>query len=112
MNPDGSDGILEIQAKRTIDFTAADSEFRDLVSRLWAASQSPEFRCIRYEMAVAVARTSTQIERSCQETLHWARQHLNAADFHRHLNLVGYASNGMRRFVSAFRGHLEAAGAA
>jgi hypothetical protein len=39
MNADGSPAVLEVQAKRTMDFTAADPEFRDVVSRLWAASQ-------------------------------------------------------------------------
>jgi hypothetical protein len=92
MNADGSSAVLEVQAKRTMDFTATDPEFRDVVSRLWVASQLPEFRSIRYEMAVAIARTSTQIERPYQEVLHWARRHISADVFHRHLNLSGYAS--------------------
>jgi hypothetical protein len=75
LDADGSSAILEVQAKRTIDFTASDCEFLDVVRRLWAAAQKPEFQSSRYEMAVAIARTSTQIERSCQEVLHWARKH-------------------------------------
>jgi hypothetical protein len=37
-NADGSPAVLEIQAKRTLDFTASDEEFTDIVRRMWAAS--------------------------------------------------------------------------
>jgi hypothetical protein len=111
LNTDGSSAILEVQAKRTIDFTASNPEYRDAVRRLWAAAQKPEFGSSRYEMAVAIARTSTHIERSCQEVLHWARKHSDAASFERHLGISGYASDGMRRFVQAFRHQLDSTGA-
>ena len=111
VNADGSPAILEIQAKRTIDFTASNADSGDVARRMWAASQKLEFKSSRYELAVAIARTSTQIERACQEVLHWARQHISAAAFDQHVQRPGFASDDMRRFVDAFRHHLVVAGA-
>lgn len=110
-NADGSQAILEIQAKRTMDFTKSDAEFADVVRRVWNAAQKAEFRTARYQLAVAISRTSTRIERSCQEVLHWARQLTNGVDFATYLGREGFASNGMRDFLAAFRKHLGATGA-
>lgn len=111
INADGSDAFLDIQAKRTIDFTGADANFADVVRRLWATSQKQQFATTRYEMAVAVARTSTRIERDCQQVLQWARQLGDGESFAAHVQRAGFASNGMRGFVDAFRNHLAAIGA-
>ena len=109
INADGTDAFLDIQAKRTIDFTRADANFADVVRRLWATSQMQQFATTRYEMAVAVARTSTRIERDCQQVLQWARQLGDGGSFAAHMQRAGFASNGMRGFVDAFRHHLAAA---
>jgi hypothetical protein len=111
VNGDGAPAILEIQAKRTIDFTASDAEFADVVRHAWAVANKPTFSSHRHEMAVAIARTSTAIERHCQEALHWARQHITGAAFDEHLRRPGFASEGMRHFVGAFRQHLATADA-
>jgi hypothetical protein len=111
INADGTAAVLEVQAKRTIDFTKSDAEFADVVRRVWAAAGKSEFACGGYELAVAIARTSTAIERSCQEVLRWARQHITGAAFDDHMRRPGFASEGMRRFVEAFRHHLAAASA-
>jgi hypothetical protein len=111
INADGTDAFLDIQAKRTIDFTRADANFADVVRRLRATSQKQQFATTRYEMAVAVARTSTRIERDCQQVLQWARQLGDGGSFAAHMQRAGFASNGMRGFVDAFRHHLAAAGA-
>jgi hypothetical protein len=110
-NADGTEAFLDIQAKRTINFTRADDNFGDVVRRLWATAQKPQFATARYEMAVAVARSSTRIERSCQQVLQWARQLENGASFAGHMRLPGFASDGTREFVEAFRHHLATAGA-
>lgn len=111
VNADGSDAFLDIQAKRTIDFTASNQEFADVACRLWATAQKPAFTTARYELAVAIARTSTRIERDCQQVLQWARQLTDAASFAAHMERRGFASDGMRAFVDAFRRHLANAGA-
>jgi hypothetical protein len=111
VNADGSPATLEIQAKRTLTFTASDTEFKDVVAQMWAAAQKSEFRSTRYELAVAIARTTTRIEHSCQEVLHWARQLPDGATFAGHINLEGFSSKGMRDFVEVFRANLVAAGA-
>jgi hypothetical protein len=60
----GKPTILEVQVKRTIDFTASDPVFRALIAQVAKAAAKPEFETQRYELAVATERTSTKIERS------------------------------------------------
>jgi hypothetical protein len=110
-NADGSAATLEIQAKRTLTFTATDTEFEEVVAQIWAAAQKSEFGSSRYEVAVAIARSTTRVEASCQEVLHWARQLPDGATFAAHINLEGFSSKGMRDFVEVFRANLLAAGA-
>jgi hypothetical protein len=110
-NADGSAAILEIQAKRSPTFTASDKEFTDVVAQMWEAAQKSEFKTIRYELAVAIARTTTRVEHDCQEVLHWARQLPDGATFSAHINREKFASKGMRDFVDVFRANLVVAGA-
>ena len=107
-NADGSEAVLEIQAKRTLTFTASDKEFKDVVAQMWVAAQKPEFEASRYELAAATARTTTRVEQSCQETLHWARQLPDGAAFAAHISRKKFASDGMRDFVDVFRANLAA----
>jgi hypothetical protein len=111
INADGSDAILEIQAKRTLTFTASDREFKDVVGQMWEAAQKPEFETGRYELAAAIARTTTRIEQACQETLHWARQLPDGLAFAAHVTRKRFASEAVRDFVAVFRGNLAAIGA-
>jgi hypothetical protein len=108
---DGSPAFLELQAKRTLDFTSSDAEFKDVVRRMWLAAQTPEFTSTWYELAVAISRTSTRIERACQEVLHWARHLTDGGTFVEHINQHGFASQAMRDFVGVFRKNLGLAGA-
>jgi hypothetical protein len=110
VNADGSPATLEIQAKRTLTFTASDEEFRDIVGQMWEAAKKPEFRTQRYELAVAIARTTTRVEFSCQEVLHWARNLPDAATFAARIKRIGFASDGMRDFVEVFRANLAYVG--
>jgi energy-coupling factor transporter ATP-binding protein EcfA2 len=110
-NADGSAATLEIQAKRTLTFTASDEEFREVVGQMWEAAQKPEFASNRYELAVAIARTTTRVEHACQEVLHWARQLPDAETFVAHIARKKFASDAMRDFVGVFRANLKAAGA-
>ncbi|MGY8666159.1 hypothetical protein Q3C01_27935 [Bradyrhizobium sp. UFLA05-109] len=106
VNRDGSPATLEIQVKRTLTFTASDTEFRDVVGQIWEAAQKPDFVASRYELAAAIARTTTRIEQACQEVLHWARQLPDGATFAAHINRPSFASNDMRSFVEVFRTNL------
>jgi hypothetical protein len=110
-NADGSAATLEIQAKRTLTFTTTDAEFADVVAQMWEAARKAEFETSRYELAVAIARTTTRVESSCQEVLHWARQLPDGATFAAHIKRERFSSKGMRDFVSVFRANLAAAGA-
>ena len=111
VNADGTDAFLDIQAKRTIDFTVSNQDFADIVRRFWATAQKPAFGTTRYEVAVAIARTSVRIERQCQQVLQWARQLTDGELFASQMELRGFASESMRAFVEAFRHHLASAGA-
>jgi hypothetical protein len=110
-NADGSEAILEIQAKRALTSTASDKEFTDVVAQMWAAAQKPEFKTTRYELAVAIARTTTRVEHDCQEVFHWARQLPDGGTFSTHMRREKFSSRGMRDFVDVFRANLGAAGA-
>jgi hypothetical protein len=111
VNADGSAAILEIQAKRSLTFTASDKEFRDVVAQVWEAARKPEFGTIRHELAVAIARTTTRVEHACQEVLHWARQLPDGATFAEHISRGNFSSKDMRDFVVVFRANLALAGA-
>ena len=103
--------VLEIQAKRTLTFIASDDEFKDVVSQMWEAAQKPEFGKIRYELAVAIARTTTRVELACQEVLHWARQLPDGATFKAHIDREKFSSKSMHDFVKVFSANLALAGA-
>lgn len=111
INRDGSPATLEIQVKRSLTFTASDSEFRDVVGQIWEAAQKPDFATSRYKLAAAIAQTTTRIERACQQALHWARQLPDGATFAAHINRPTFASAAMRSFVDVFRANLVLAGA-
>jgi hypothetical protein len=108
----GRPATLELQAKRTIAFTASDAVFADVVALACRAAAKSDFSATRYELAVAIARTSTRIEQHIQEVLKWAREYRDAEGFHGRLNQPGAAHQAMREFVTAFRGHMCSAGAA
>src|SRR5579872_5531898 len=107
----GKPAVLEVQVKRTIDFTASDAVFRALVAQVAKAASKPEFDTQRYELAVATERTSTKIERSYQEALSWARELGTPETFFSRLNQRRLANSDMRKFVDTFRANLNLAGA-
>jgi energy-coupling factor transporter ATP-binding protein EcfA2 len=109
-NGQGGHAVLEIQVKRTIDFTASDIVFRALVEQVAKTAAKPEFRSDPYELAVATERTSTKIERSYQEVLSWARELGTAETFFSRLRQERVANKDMRRFVDNFRNNLKVAG--
>ena len=77
----GRHATLELQAKRTIAFTASDRNFADVVALACRSAASPEFKKTRHELAVAIARTSTKIEQHVQDVLKWAREYQDAEGF-------------------------------
>lgn len=108
----GHPATLEIQAKRSGNFTASDEDFRKVVAMAARAAAKPEFKSTRYELAVAIARTSTKVERVAQEALRWARTSTDAADFFSRLDQPGSGGAVLRRdFVEVFRTHLVSASA-
>jgi len=107
----GRPATLELQAKRTINFTSSDKNFGDVMAFACRAMAKPDFASTRYELAVAISRTSTRIEQHVQDVLRWARDYQDAGSFFRRLNLPGTTHQEKRDFVAALRGHMQAAGA-
>lgn len=106
----GHSATLEIQVKRSIDFTPSDEVFAAVMVQVSKAIQAPNFWAERWELAVATAQHSRQIDSSYQDVLTWARELGDAGSFHRRLQLPKVANDLMRRFVSTFRYHLKVNG--
>lgn len=106
----GAPAVIEIQVKRSITFAPGDPVFHKVVGQIVQASRKPEFSSIRYELAIATARTSQKINGSYQDVLTWARQISDAATFTARINRPGSANDAMRRFVQTFKSILREAG--
>jgi hypothetical protein len=103
--------VLEVQVKRSITFTPSDPLFRSVVLQIVEASRIPEFWSSRYELAIAVARTSRKIEGAYQDVLTWARRLGSAETFVARIDRHGASNPDMRRFVDTFKSNLRNAGA-
>lgn len=107
----GSTAILEVQVKRSIDFTSKSPEFQRVVAMACKSAVLDGADSQSHCVAVATG-TSSSVERYVQATLLWARHYQASATFFQRLNIVGAAHQEMRDFVAAFRGHMRTAGAA
>ncbi len=107
----GETRILDLQAKRSMAFTAGDANFASVVKAIVETRRDePDGRERRY--AVAIERTSGPIENGVQEALELARSVESAKAFSTLLNTPGRSNGDMRRFVEAFRTHLNQNGVA
>jgi hypothetical protein len=106
-DPRGQPAVLEIQVKRSITFAPADPVFRKVVGQIVEASGRADFWTGRYELAIAIARTSRKVDGSYQDVLTWARQLNDATTFIARINRPGSASDDMRAFVRTFKSHLR-----
>ena len=107
----GKPAVLEIQVKKGISFAPGDPIFRSVVGQIVQASRKPEFLTGRYELAVAISKTSHKIDGAYQDVLTWARELGDATTFMSRLNRPGSANDAMRTFVNTFRSHLREEGA-
>lgn len=107
----GNPAVLEIQVKRSITFTKTDTVFRTVIDQIVEASRRPDFWSSRYELAIAMARTSRKIDGAYQDVLTWARQLSDAPTFTARIDRPGSANDDMRTFVRTFKSHLRDAGA-
>jgi hypothetical protein len=108
----GKPAVLEIQVKKGISFAPRDPIFRSVVGQIVQASRKPEFLTGRYELAVAISKTSHKIDGAYQDVLTWARELGDAATFMSRINRPGSANDAMRTLVNTFRSHLREEGAA
>jgi hypothetical protein len=107
----GKIALLEIQVKRSIDFTPSDEVFAAVMEQVARAVLVPDFLNSRTELAVATSQHSRQIDGAYQDVLTWAREFGDAVGFHKRLALPRVANLSMRTFVSTFRAHLRRNGA-
>lgn len=107
----GKPAVLEVQVKKGITFTPSDPIFRSVVGQIVQASRQPEFLPSRYELAIAISKTSHKIDGPYQDVLTWTRELGDAATFMNRINRPGSANNAMRTFVNTFRSHLREEGA-
>lgn len=106
----GAAATLGVQVKRSVTFAPTDPVFRDVVLQMGQTMRRDDFTSTRYEMAVAIERTSAYIEHDYQEVLRWARTHSSAADFVTHIERRGQGGARMQTFVQTVRDHLAAGG--
>lgn len=107
----GAPATLEIQAKRTATFSPQDPVFKSVVGQMVKTAARAEFHSQRYELAIAIEKTSTRIERDYQTLLHWIRHASSLSDLATRLALPGVASPPARTFLTTVRSHLAACGA-
>ena len=103
----GSPSVLEIQVKRSLQFTRSDQKFGGVVAQIAQASQQPGFFDTRHELAVAVGRAPLKVQGPCQDVLVWARQMSCADTFMTRIERRHSANDDVRSFVDAFRTHLK-----
>src|SRR5208283_1830942 len=106
-NAQGKPAVLEIQVKKGISFAPGDPIFRSVVGQIVQASRKPEFLTSRYELAIAISKTSQKIDGPYQDVLTWARELGDATTFIKRINRPGSANDSMRRFVNTFNSHLR-----
>jgi hypothetical protein len=111
-NAQGKPGVLEIQVKKGITFAPGDPMFRSVIGQIVQASRKPEFLTGRYELAVAISKTSHKIDGAYQDALTWAQELGDAATFMSRISRPGSANDAMRTFANTFRSHLREEGAA
>jgi hypothetical protein len=100
----GISASLEIQVKRSIDFSPSDKVFSAVMVRVAEAVKKSDFWSVRRELAVATAQHSRQIDGPYQDVLTWARELGDAQSFHQRLHLPKVASDpiGLSRFPPVF----------
>ncbi len=103
----GHPAVLEIQVKRKITFTPNDALFCKVMGQIVKAIGRDDFWTSRYELAVAIARSSRKIDGPYQDVLTWAREINDAATFADAITRPGSANDDMRTFVQTFRSHLR-----
>jgi len=107
----GKAATLEVQVKKGITLAPGDKIFQEVVGQIVEASRKAEFQNSRYELGIAISRTSHNIDGAYQDVLTWAKQIGDSATFIDRINRPGSANDRMRSFGETFRRHLKEAGA-
>lgn len=84
--------------------------FRSVVHQISRTAGETGLDAVRYEFAIAIARTSRKIDGAYQNVLSWARDLDSAKIFIERIHRRGSANDDMRSFVKTFRAQLIDAG--
>ena len=109
-NTTGSAATLQMQVKRSIQFSPGDAVFRKVAGQIAKAIAASNFWTGRNELAIATAGTSRKIDGAYQDVLRWARRLGSAKAFFERL-CSGAANDDMRAFVETLHNHLRDFGA-
>jgi hypothetical protein len=102
---DRTDGAakLSLQVKRNINFTEADTEFTDVVRRVWETVSTATFQIGVDAAGVAVGVSQRQLDEHYQRVLTWARTAPTGADFITRIDTEGLSHERQRAFVKTIR---------
>lgn len=111
--PAGASATAEIQAKRKITFSPADTVFRDVVEQIVEAVKAGKLEDPNpHPLAIATVQSSRQIDGAYHEVLLWARHSESPDAFFRKLGRPGVSNENMRTFVATLRANVAHFGAA
>ena len=96
---------LEIQSKRTLEFTAGDVKFAKVIAQIVRAGDAHAA-----PVAAAVSASNSKIEREYHQLLQRARKLSSGADLRRALDAPRVMNQGMVAFAGAVRDLIAAAG--
>lgn len=103
----GSESILEIQAKRTLTFSEKDTAFDSVMEQIARHEQSAKRSNIPGKYAAACARTTTKIEGPIQDVIAWAKSITDPDRFFARIQDAGVSNDAMRSFTDATRALLH-----
>jgi hypothetical protein len=111
--PARTPAVAEIQVKRKITFSSADTVFRDVAEQIVEAIKAGKLEDPNPQpLAIATAQSSRQIDGAYQAVLLWARHSESAEAFFRKLGRPGASNESMRTFVATLRANVAHFGAA
>ncbi len=102
INNKGESTSLQIQAKRSITFSAQDPVFKQVCNQIAAAISKEKFWEEQNYLAIAFPNTTTQIDNDYQEVLRIAQSSLTEEKFKQRLN-----NKKMETFLKTFKENLQ-----
>lgn len=107
VSEDGRTTKLSVQAKSSLRFTEADSEWVGVLKQAWTTFTGDEFDIDRHRLAVAISSYHARTDKYYQAVLAWAEHSPSAKDFFQRIALEDFSHNDQRSFVETTRKILD-----